>query len=550
MHALGLELGSAAQLSKRPGSVWNCLWGNALKRSPGIIRKSRVSYPGPGYLSSATWPSLPKKHYNGLNQTNQNMTINTQPHGLINWSSTWKSKHENQHTASQTDQLELNLKIKTWQSTHSLTDWSTGAQPENQNMTINTQPHRLINWSSTWKSKHDNQHTASQTDQLWLNLKIKTWQSTHSLTDWSTVAQPENQNMTINTQSHRLINWSSTWKLKHDNQHTASQTDQLELNLKIKTWQSTHSLTDWSTGAQPENQNMTINTQPHRLINWSSTWKSKHDNQHTASQTDQLELNLKIKTWQSTHSLTDWSTGAQPENQNMTINTQPHRLINWSLTWKSKHENQHTASQTDQLELNLKIKTWQSTHSLTDWSTGAQPENQNMTINTQPHRLINWSLTWKSKHDNQHTASQTDQLELNLKIKTWESTHSLTDWSTGAQPENQNMTINTQPHRLINWSLTHCPRVSPWRDVKTSLGSRVSLWGVKTISSESRVSTTGVIVFLPPNPACLLQWTRNVYSRSALMMSWYTVYKALCWQQPIKIRLLWSTESNYVDKLC
>ena len=68
MHALGFEFGSAAQLSKRPGSVWNCLWGNALKRSPGIIRKSRVSYPGPGFLSSATWPSLPKKHYNGLNQ--------------------------------------------------------------------------------------------------------------------------------------------------------------------------------------------------------------------------------------------------------------------------------------------------------------------------------------------------------------------------------------------------------------------------------------------------------------------------------------------------
>ena len=62
MHALGLEFGSAAQLSKRPGSVWNCLWGNALKRS-GIIRKSRVSYPGPGFLSTATWPSLPKKHY-------------------------------------------------------------------------------------------------------------------------------------------------------------------------------------------------------------------------------------------------------------------------------------------------------------------------------------------------------------------------------------------------------------------------------------------------------------------------------------------------------
>ena len=72
-HALGLEFGSAAQLSKRPGSVWNCLWGNALKRSPGIIRKSRVSYPGPGFLSSATWPWLPKKHYNGLNQTKPNL---------------------------------------------------------------------------------------------------------------------------------------------------------------------------------------------------------------------------------------------------------------------------------------------------------------------------------------------------------------------------------------------------------------------------------------------------------------------------------------------
>ena len=70
MHALGLEFGSAAQLSKRPGSVWDCLWGNALKRSPGIIRKSRVSYPVPGFLTSATWPSLPKKHYNGLNKKN------------------------------------------------------------------------------------------------------------------------------------------------------------------------------------------------------------------------------------------------------------------------------------------------------------------------------------------------------------------------------------------------------------------------------------------------------------------------------------------------
>ena len=61
LNALGLEFGSAARLSKRPGSVWNCLWGHALKRSPGINRKSWVFYSGPGFLSSATWPSLPKK---------------------------------------------------------------------------------------------------------------------------------------------------------------------------------------------------------------------------------------------------------------------------------------------------------------------------------------------------------------------------------------------------------------------------------------------------------------------------------------------------------
>ena len=75
MHALGLECDSAARLSKRPGSAWNCLWENTLKRSPAIIRKSRVSYPGPGFLSSATWPSLPKKHYNGLNQTIQTASV-------------------------------------------------------------------------------------------------------------------------------------------------------------------------------------------------------------------------------------------------------------------------------------------------------------------------------------------------------------------------------------------------------------------------------------------------------------------------------------------
>ena len=75
-NALGLEFGSAARLSKRPGSVWNCLWGHALKTSPGINSKSRVLYPGPGFLSSATWPSLVKKHFNGL--------INLCSHYMIN----------------------------------------------------------------------------------------------------------------------------------------------------------------------------------------------------------------------------------------------------------------------------------------------------------------------------------------------------------------------------------------------------------------------------------------------------------------------------------
>ena len=53
--------------------MWNCLWGHALKRSPGIISKTRVWYPGPGFLSSATWPSLPKMYYNGL----MTMTMNS-----------------------------------------------------------------------------------------------------------------------------------------------------------------------------------------------------------------------------------------------------------------------------------------------------------------------------------------------------------------------------------------------------------------------------------------------------------------------------------------
>ena len=56
-NSFGLEFGRAARLSKRPGSVWNCLWGLALKIPPGNNRKSRVLYPDPGFLSSATKPT-------------------------------------------------------------------------------------------------------------------------------------------------------------------------------------------------------------------------------------------------------------------------------------------------------------------------------------------------------------------------------------------------------------------------------------------------------------------------------------------------------------
>ena len=45
------DFDSTARLSKRPGSVWNCLWGHALKRSPDINLESMVLYPGPGFLS-------------------------------------------------------------------------------------------------------------------------------------------------------------------------------------------------------------------------------------------------------------------------------------------------------------------------------------------------------------------------------------------------------------------------------------------------------------------------------------------------------------------
>ena len=65
-QALGYEFDSAARLSKRPGSVWNCLWRHASKRSPWINSKSRVLYPSIGFISNATWPLMPKKDYNGL----------------------------------------------------------------------------------------------------------------------------------------------------------------------------------------------------------------------------------------------------------------------------------------------------------------------------------------------------------------------------------------------------------------------------------------------------------------------------------------------------
>ena len=39
---------------------------HALKIYPGINRKCRVLYPGTGFLFSATWPLMLKKHYNGF----------------------------------------------------------------------------------------------------------------------------------------------------------------------------------------------------------------------------------------------------------------------------------------------------------------------------------------------------------------------------------------------------------------------------------------------------------------------------------------------------
>ena len=59
-------------LTVRPDSlkgwmVCGSVYGDMhLKRSPEINRKSGVLYPGPKFLSSATSPFWPKKHYNGL----------------------------------------------------------------------------------------------------------------------------------------------------------------------------------------------------------------------------------------------------------------------------------------------------------------------------------------------------------------------------------------------------------------------------------------------------------------------------------------------------
>ena len=61
-NALGLEFDSVVRLFKRPGSVWNCQWRHALKIYPGINSKGKVLFPGTGFLSSATWPSLSQKH--------------------------------------------------------------------------------------------------------------------------------------------------------------------------------------------------------------------------------------------------------------------------------------------------------------------------------------------------------------------------------------------------------------------------------------------------------------------------------------------------------
>ena len=46
--------------------VCGTVYGDMHYKYPGINRKSRVLYPSCGFVSSAPWPSLPKKQYNGL----------------------------------------------------------------------------------------------------------------------------------------------------------------------------------------------------------------------------------------------------------------------------------------------------------------------------------------------------------------------------------------------------------------------------------------------------------------------------------------------------
>ena len=49
---------------------------NTLKRSPGINPERKVLCPGHGFLSGASWLSMPKKHYYGLiNQSTQQTPI-------------------------------------------------------------------------------------------------------------------------------------------------------------------------------------------------------------------------------------------------------------------------------------------------------------------------------------------------------------------------------------------------------------------------------------------------------------------------------------------
>ena len=46
-NALGLEFASAVRLSKRQGSVWNSLWGHALKYLLGPIVRVGFCFPVP-----------------------------------------------------------------------------------------------------------------------------------------------------------------------------------------------------------------------------------------------------------------------------------------------------------------------------------------------------------------------------------------------------------------------------------------------------------------------------------------------------------------------